>query len=128
MGTITIQVSEEIIDPVLLGSGRIGAVVLTEETCSSRWTVTVKTATSAWIQWSSMGGGSPIVSKIGGTTVNGELLTSATRYSVEISGFVSPIGNINDYLSQVNFILKSAEGGSVLDTQTVSRFHSNNFC
>jgi len=65
---------------------------------------------------------------VGSSTINGETLTSATLYSVEILGFRSPIGNLNDYLSQVNFTLKDSEGGAVLDTQTVSRFHNSNIC
>jgi hypothetical protein len=127
MGIITIKVSEQITDPGPLGSGKMGAIVVSEGPCSSIFTVSAKTQTTAWIQWAVLGGGA-VITKDGGTAINGETITENTNYTVTLYGYQSPNTELNDYLVQANFTLKDAEAGSVLDFQSVSRFHNGALC
>ena len=124
---MTIQVLEEIIDPGPLGDGKLGALVISEKACSSIYTVSGKTLTTAWIQWDVLGGGA-VITKDGGTAINGETITENTNYTVTLYGYQSPRTELNDYLVQVNFTLKDAEDGNVLDSQSVSRFHNGALC
>ncbi len=124
---MTIQVLEEIIDPGPLGSGKMGALVISEGPCSSVYTVSAKTLTTAWIQWSVLGGGA-VITKDGGTAINGETITENTSYTVTLYGYQSPNTQLNDYLVQADFTLKDVEAGIVLDSQSVSRFHNGSLC
>ena len=125
---------EKVIDIIDLPSGKLGITYSVEERCSSSWIVTVKSSDLVWISWSWVGiAGTMTINKLGAgyinlPAINGELVPSLTSYTVEIDGYQSPTGNINQYLSQMVFTIETAENGTVLDTQTVSRFHNDDYC
>lgn len=124
---MTIQVLEEIIDPGPLGSGKVGAIAVSQGPCDSVYTVSAKTLTTAWIEWSVLGGGATIV-KDGGTAINGETITETTTYTVTLVGYQSPNTELNDFLIQADFTLKDVEAGIILDSQSVSRFYNGSLC
>ena len=128
MGIITINILEKINNPIDIPNGKLGVIPGADNTCTATWTVVAKTTSSAWVEWVTLGGPIVNVSRDGWVTLNVEQIASNASYSVTVEGFKSPDDNNNDFLAQVNFVMKDIEGGSVLDTQTVSRMNTDITC
>lgn len=124
---MTLHVLEEIIDPGVIAQGKLGATKIFNLICSSQLSVQAKTISSVWIEWVETGSGIT-VSKDGGVAVNGETITELTNYTVDLLGYQSPNATLNTSYSQVNFTLRDADGGNILDSQSVSRFRGDGVC
>lgn len=130
MGVMSINIfAQEIPNPS--GDGKIGiASVSSLGNCSSSWTFSAKTQSSCWVEWSNSGSATLTISKTNGNNVavNGETLTEITEYSVNLDAWASPNGTLNTLSSQFTMTLRNGDGGSVLDSKTVTRFHTNSNC
>lgn len=99
----------------------------TNETCADTWSVTALVETSCWVEWT-VTDLNCTVEKVSGTAVNGETLTSNTEYTVTIEAYESPNQTLNTEVSSVVFTLKDSDGGTILDQNTYTRYHTGLNC
>tara|TARA_R110002049_G_scaffold231127_2_gene403468 strand:- start:69614 stop:69991 length:378 start_codon:yes stop_codon:yes gene_type:complete len=125
MGTISIIINEEYTDPI--GEGKLGVLVNVDSNCFKEWSVTAKTSSSVWIEWTITGNGGTVY-KTSGTTINGETLTSNTSYQMKIDKYKSLNNNQNTNLTQITVTLRDGSGGAILSSSTLSRYHTNQNC
>ena len=125
MAVMTIVISEEYTNPA--GEGKIGVIKDVDTNCLGSWSVAAKTTTSVWIEWVIVGPGC-LVSKDGGTAVNGETLTSLTDYTMTINTFRSPNNSLNTTLSRITVYLRAGDGGAILSQASLTRYNSGVTC
>lgn len=122
MATMTIRISEELIsDPP---PATLGGSIQSDDNCEGTWNISAKTLGTAWVEWTTTGANVLVTGGTNGETINNETKT----YFVTIDGYKSQNQSQNTVFSSATFYLKDAQGGNVLDTKTVGRYHTNQNC
>lgn len=127
MGIITINILSQTTSG-LPGNEEITSSRLTSTNCDSTWSVSAKTASSAWVEFTipsncTFTQTSPVASFTNGVTITG-----TWEWEFEITGFVSPNSVLNTTLTTVIARIYDFNGGSLLDTETINHYHSSITC
>jgi hypothetical protein len=127
MGIMTIFIAEQYV----VGTGLHGDVDTVTETysaCLGKWSVTVTSTSSLWVEFSLSDAFCTIERADGSTFVNGELIAANTEYLISITSFKSGSGKHNSNQSQVLCSVKNTEAGSVINSSVMTRIHAGLAC
>tara|TARA_R100000951_G_C2578386_1_gene161113 strand:+ start:414 stop:776 length:363 start_codon:yes stop_codon:yes gene_type:complete len=120
MGTIKI-----VIEPQVGGSvtNEINVTSFSDSVCTTTFGFDVIVSSDSWIEWSA----SNNVTITGG--VSGETILAGTHsYTGTITGFESKATRQNTETSSISISLKDSNNGTLLDSLTLSRDHSLQYC
>tara|TARA_R110000822_G_scaffold63583_4_gene156092 strand:- start:1772 stop:2155 length:384 start_codon:yes stop_codon:yes gene_type:complete len=125
MGKMNLRVQPLFIDPV--GDGTIGGLKGTDGTCSTQFSVIVKTTSSVWLSWGVLDTGTVLDAALN-PAVNGQTITSNTTFSLLLVGYQAPNQQVNDQIVTTTFYLHDVEGGTLVDSKEFIRFSNGNLC
>jgi hypothetical protein len=136
MGVMNINVSEQLIENPQ-GSGKVGGILLSQNVCSSEWSISVKpgldvfqTSAFVWVEYTILGGYGTVEKTNGNlvAAVNGEQINSYTTYTGILEGYIAQFDNQNLHFSEIRFILKDNYNGNIIDTRTFTRLNTGSQC
>ena len=127
MGKMTVRQRGNLHEVTPTDNGEIGNIIVTETACQGEYSISVIADPSVWVEFD-ISSASVVVTKVGGTFVNGEQLLVNTEYSVVMDGYESPSPSANVFNDYFRIRTKLTSGGSVIDQMEIDRSHTGDLC
>jgi len=128
MGKITLFVSEELsgFGP---GDSTSETTVNSDSRCSVNYSFSAKTSSTCWVDFVFDLAPGTNYSMTPSTVTGGEVLTNGIKaWNLLINGFVSQNQSQNILQSTVTINLYDSEGGTLIESKSITRLHTNLTC
>jgi hypothetical protein len=126
MGTMSIHIEEELIEPTQ--TGRMGGTKDSDTSCNTVITVAAKSTAAAVVTWSSSSSNYIVEKQNGDAAVSGETIPGGiTEYTLTLTGFKSFNPSQNNQSNTVTFYLHD-DSNNLLDSKDYNRLTNGNFC
>ena len=127
MGQMTIIQRGDLHNTPPTNNGEVGSIIVNETACQGEYSISVIADPSVWVEFD-ISSAAVVVTKIGGTFVNGEQILVNTEYRVIMNGFESPSPSANSINDYFRIRTKLTSSGSVIDQMELDRSHTGDLC
>jgi len=111
--------------------GRVSSSELTNTNCFKRYFIGAKVSVTAWIEFVASAQPEMTIFKTSPTgpfVYEESINPTETEWIVEFHGYISPNATLNTQTSTLTINLYDSQGGTLIDTEVITHFHSQLFC